>query len=107
MDNQLRNQIQEEMDRDLLKERQIKNKLKRFLKNHKQFKLVDKEEYSDAVIIFNKNDIDRYNFALTNRENPFTYINPSMQHLLVIYYLKNKNTHDKHLASFGYIKKKR
>ena len=44
MDNQLRNQIQEEMDRDLLKERQIKNKLKRFLKNHKQFKLVDKKK---------------------------------------------------------------
>ena len=107
MDNQLQRQIQEEMDKELLKERQIKNRLKRFLKNHKQFKLVDKKEDSDAVIIFNKNDIDRYNFSLTNGENPFNYINPFSQHLLDIYYLKNKNTHDKHLASFGYIKRKR
>ena len=107
MNNQLRNQIQEEMDREVIIEKQIKNTLKRFLKNHKQFKLVDKKENSDAVMIFRKDDIGRFQFALTNGENPFIYIDPSSQHLLDIYYLKNKNTHDKHLASFGYIKKKR
>ena len=107
MDNQLQRQIQQEMDRELIIEKQIKNTLKRFLKKHKQFKLVDKKENSDAVIIFRKDDIGRFQFALTNGENPFSYIDPSSQHLLDIYYLKNKNTHDKHLASFGYIKKKK
>ena len=107
MDNQLQRQIQEEMDRELIIEKQIKNTLKRFLKKHKQFKLVNKKENSDAVIIFRKDDIGRFQFALTNGENPFSYIDPSSQHLLDIYYLKNKNTHDKHLASFGYIKKKK
>ena len=38
MDNQLQRQIQEEMDRELLK-----NTLNRFLKKHGQFKLVDKK----------------------------------------------------------------
>ena len=107
MDNQLQRQIQEEMDREVIIEKQIKNTLKRFLKKHKQFKLVDKKENSDAVIIFRKDDIGRFQFALTNGENPFIYIDPSSQHLLDIYYLKNKNTHDKHLASFGYIKRKK
>ena len=107
MNNQLQRQIQIEIDQDLLKERQIKNILKRFLKNHRQFKLVDRKEDSDAVLIFNKNEIERFTFSLTNGENPFLHINPSSQHLLDIYYLKNKNTHNKRLASFGYIKKKK
>ena len=107
MDNQLQRQIQEEMDREVIIERQIKNRLKIFFKKHRQFKLVDKQENSDAVLIFNKNDITNYRFALTKGENPFIYVDPSMQHLLDMYYLKNKNTHDKHLSSFGYIKRKK
>ena len=43
MDNQLQRQIQEEMDREVIIEKQIKNTLNKFLKKHKQFKLVDKK----------------------------------------------------------------
>ena len=103
---QLQRQIQEEMDREAMIEKRIKNSIKRFFKRHKQFKLVDKKEDSDAVLIFRKDQIGTYRLALTKGDGPFLYLAPSEADLFMLYYIKNKNNHDSNLSTFGHIKRK-
>ena len=104
---QLRLQIQEEIDREAKMEKQRKNALKKFFKLHKQFKLVDKKEDSDAVLIFHKDRIGTYRLALTKGDGPFSYLAPSEADLFILYYIKNKNNHDSNLSTFGHIKRKK
>ena len=104
---QLQRQIQDEIDQEAKMEKQMKNVLKRFFKKYKQFKLVDKKEDSDAVLIFRKDRIGTYRLALTKGDDPFSYLAPSEADLFMLYYIKNKNNHDSNLSTFGHIKRRK
>ena len=104
---QLQRQIQEEIDQEAKMEKRIKNVLKNLKKKNKQFKLVDKKEDSDAVLIFRKDRIGTYRLALTKGDDPFSYIAPFETDLFVLYYIKNKNNHDSNLSTFGHIKRRK
>ena len=104
---QLQRQIQDEIDQEVKIQKQMKNVLKRFFKKNNQFKLVDKKEDSDAVIIFRKDRIGTYRLALTKGDDPFSYVAPHEAHLFMLYYIKNKNSHDGNLSTFGHIKRKK
>ena len=59
MDNhlQLRQQIQQEIDREAKIDRLIESKLRRFLKHTKNLKQVYRKEDCDAIMIFDRDDL--------------------------------------------------
>ena len=106
-ETQLRLQLQQEIDREARIDKMIENSIERFLKKYRQFKRVDRREDSDAVLIFYKNNIGKYNMALTgNEEEAFILNDPELADKIVTCYVKNKNKHDSRLHTYSYIKKR-
>ena len=93
MDNQLQRQIQEEMDREAMVERRIKNSIKRFFKMFKQYKEVTTIDQSDVVLIFDKTDIEYFNVFMTD-ENVKNYFKTNINPNYLFVYVKSKNKHD-------------
>ena len=72
-ETQLRLQLQEEIDREAKIDKIIENSMKRFFKKNRQFKRVDRRKDSDAVLIFYRDNIERYNMALTGDDEEKSY----------------------------------
>ena len=93
--------LNEEMKREAEIDRIINSKLRRFLKHNKQFIRVDTKEECTAIIIFNRNDLSKYNMFLYKDQEPI--IRDLETHdRITAFYLKNKNKHDvkKHTSSY-------
>ena len=82
-------------------DKRIKKKLKRFLKQHKQFKEVPDLDSCDIVLIFEKAKLNAYYLVVRNdfREEP----PPNSDDSCVVFYLKNTNPHDGRKSTRGYI----
>ena len=93
MDNQLQRQIQEEMEREEMIVRRINNSIKRFFKMFKQYKEVTTIDQSDIVLIFNKTDIEHFNFFMTD-ENVKNYFKTNINPNYLFVYIKSKNKHN-------------
>ena len=100
---QLRQQIQNEIDREAKIERLIEAKTKKFFKKNKQFYRVDRTEDYDAILIFSRDDLTKYQIYLkveikdcTDRLNIFPKV--------TLIYIKNKNKHDNRLHTYSFLK---
>ena len=93
MNNQLRRQIQEEIDQEAMVERRINNSIKRFFKMFKQYKEVTTIDQSDVVLIFDKTDIEYFNVFMTD-ENVKNYFKTNINPNYLFVYVKSKNKHD-------------
>ena len=93
MNNQLRRQIQEEIDQEAMVERRINNSIKRFFKMFKQYKEVTTIDQSDVVLMFDKSDIKYFNVFMTD-ENVKNYFKTNINPNHVFVYIKSKNKHD-------------
>ena len=93
--------LNEEMKREAEIDRIINSKLRRFLKHNKQFIRVDTKEECTTIIIFNRDDLSKYNMFLYKDQEPI--IRDLETHdRITAFYLKNKNKHDvkKHTSSY-------
>ena len=93
MNNQLRRQIQEEIDQEAMVERRINNSIKRFFKMFKQYKEVTTIDQSDVVLIFDKTDMEYFNVFMTD-ENVKNYFKTNINPNYLFVYVKSKNKHD-------------
>ena len=106
MSNQLRRQIEKEMEKEAIEERRINNSVKRFFKMFKQYKLVNSVEQSDVVLIFDKTDPEYFNILLTD-DGVKSFLNNNLQPSYVLVYVKNKNKHNAKLHVLSDVLKKR
>ena len=93
--------LNEEMKREAEIDRIINSKLKRFLK-HKQFIRVDTKEECTAIIIFNRDDLSKYNMFLYKDHDLIRDLDTHDR--ITAFYLKNKNKHDVKKHTSAYIK---
>ena len=103
-ETQLRLQIQQEMNREAKIDRIINNRVKKFLKKNRNFKIVKNISDSDVALVFRRDNPTECNMVLTNGEFPFCNI--KNENLYTIFYVKNKNKHDSKLHSYANIKNK-
>ena len=97
MANQLQRQIQEEIDREAKIDRLIENKVKKFLKQNKQFKLVNERKDCDAILYFYRDSIIKINFCVDNKEESLPF-NDRFSY----FFIKNKNTHHTKQHSYAF-----
>ena len=101
---QLRQQIQNEIDREAKIDRLIEAKIKKFFKKNKQFYRVDQMEDYDAILIFSRDDLTKYQIYLKVEiiKNCFDRLDVLPRVTLV--YIKNKNKHDNRLHTYSFLK---
>ena len=99
----LRQQIQEEIDREAKIDQAIESMVKKFLKQNKQFYQVPELNGCDAVLFYFRNDLTRYHIKLyTERNEVFKKLHKLKGMSFV--YLKNKNTHNVKLHTRAFIR---
>ena len=98
-------QIQEEMEREAKIDRAIESIKRRFLKQqvNKKYRIVSTRKEADALLIFDRNDLSKYSFALNE-----DYCNSLTQLISLnsstVVYLKNRNPRDSKTSALGDIK---
>ena len=100
---QLRQQIQNEIEREAKIDRMIEAKTKKFLKKNKQFYRVDETEDYDAILIFYRNDLTNYQIYLKVEIENCTDCLDILPKVTLIY-IKNKNKHDNRLHTYSFLK---
>ena len=98
---QLQRQIQEEMDREAKIDRLIKNQMKKFFKQNKQFKIVNERKDCDSILYFYRKIPIILSFTVDDKSK---YI-PFDERYTTIF-LKNKNPHDGRRSSRAFKKDK-
>ena len=85
------------------KEKKLKKYKEKLIKNLTNFKEVKERKKADALLIINKDKLNKYDLRLNDfSENQIK----EMEDLgYNFYYLKNTNPHDKRLSTIGFIKK--
>ena len=101
---QLQRQIQEEIDREAKFEKLINKRVKRFLKDNKQFYQVNQIEGCHAVLIFKKEIPLKVDLRISDPENPINEIFFSLPYSL--FFLKYKNKHNSKSHVKTYIKER-
>ena len=99
---QLQRQIQEEIDREAKFEKLINKRVKRFLKDNKQFYQVNQIEGCHVVLIYKKEIPLKVDLRISDPENPIDEIFFSLPYSL--FFLKYKNKHDSKSHVKTYIK---
>ena len=91
MDEQikLRNKIQEEINEEARMDKLIDKQVKRFLKQSKEFKIVNERKDCDAILYFYRKQPIKTSFAVDfkQKELPFN-------EKYTYFFIKNKNKHD-------------
>ena len=100
---QLQRQIQEEIDREAKIDRKIESMVKKFKKKNKQFYRIPELNGCDAVLFYFRNDLTRYNIKLYKEGNEAFKKLYELKGITFVY-LKNKNTHDVRLNTYGFIR---
>ena len=102
-ETQLRLQIQEEMDREAKIERLIEAKVKKFLKQNRQFYPVPELNGCDAVLFYFRNDLTRYHIKLYIEKNEAFKKLHELKGIFFVY-LKNRNNHNTKLHTNAFIR---
>ena len=102
-ETQLRLQIQQEIDREAKIDRMIESKVKKILKENRQFYQVQKRKGCDAVLIYFRDDLSRFHIKLYSELNDSFDLIERLERATCVY-IKNKNTHDNRLHTFSFIK---
>ena len=100
---QLRQQIQNEIDREAKIDRMIEAKTKKFFRKNKQFYRVDQMEDYDAILIFSRDDLTKYQIYLKVEIENCTDRLDILPRVTLIY-IKNKNKHDNRLHTYSFLK---
>ena len=100
---QLRQQIQNEIDREAKIDRMIEAKTKKFLKTNKQFYRVGQMEECDAILIFSRDDLTKYQIYLKVETKNCPDRLDELARVTLIY-IKNKNKHDNRLHTYSFLK---
>ena len=97
-ETQLRLQIQEEIDREAKIDRMIETKVKKFLKESRQFYRVSERKTCDAILFFHRDDLTKTSFKLNNDTAPLPF-----NDRVTYFFIKNKNNHHSkfHTRSFN------
>ena len=101
----LRQQIEEEMQREAKIDKIIESIKRRFLKQqvNRKYRIVSTRKEADAILIFNRNDISNYSFVLNadwaEETAQIISLNSS-----TVFYLKNRNPRDSKTSTLGDIK---
>ena len=101
---QLQRQIQEEIDREAKIDRKIESMVKKIKKKNKQFCRIPELNGCDAVLFFFRSDLTRYHIKLYIEGNEAFKKLLELKGITFVY-LKNKNTHDVRLNTYGFIRK--
>ena len=96
-ETQLRLQIQQEIDREAKIDRLIEAKVKKNLKENRQFYRVDHYTNCDANIIYCRDDLTRWYIRLSHEDN---YPIEDLDKVTYVY-IKNKNKHDSSIIMRG------
>ena len=96
----LRQQIQQEIDREAKIDRMIESKVKKFLKENRQFYRVDHYTNCDATIIYCRDDLTRWYIRLSHEDN---YPIEDLDKVTCVY-IKNKNKHDNRLHTYSFLR---
>ena len=99
-ETQLRLQIQEEIDREVKIDRLIEAKVKKFLKQNKQFYRIPELNGCDATIIYHRDDLTRWYIRLSHEDN---YPIEDLDKVTCVY-IKNKNKHDNALHTYSFLR---
>ena len=99
----LRQQIQEEMDREAKIDQTIESMVKKFLKRNKQFYRVPELNGCDAVLFYFRNDLKRYHIKLYREGNEAFKKLHELRGMSFVY-LKNINTHNVKLHTHAFIR---
>ena len=86
------------------KKGKTKNIKKRFLKKHPKFKEVDTRKDADAALIIDSNDPNNHDIRLNGFSDE--YIEGLRNAGFEVYYLKNKNPHDRKHSTIGFINRR-
>ena len=98
---QLQRQIQEEIDREAKIDRLIKNQMKKFFKQNKQFKIVDERKDCDSILYFYRKQPISTSFAIDDKSKDIRF-----DKRYTYFFLKNKNHHDGRRSSRAFKKDK-
>ena len=99
----LRQQIQEEIDREAKIDQAIESMVKKFLKHNKQFYRVPELNGCDAVLFYFRDDLTRYHIKLYTEGNEAFKKIHELRGISFVY-LKNKNTHNVKLHTRAFIR---
>ena len=99
----LRQQIQQEIDREAEIDRMIEVMVKTFLKRNKQFYRVPELNGCDAVLFYFRDDLTRYHIKLYTEGNEGFKKLHELRGLSFVY-LKNKNNHNVKLHTRAFIR---
>ena len=84
-----------------MSDKRIKKAVKRFM-NKIPFKQVDSFEEADILLLFDRNNLQRYNVMM--KEDHIVDLLFSLPNNFKIYYFKSTNPHNNKLTSVGFIK---
>ena len=95
---QLQRQIQQEIDREAKIDRLIEAKVKKFLKESRQFYRVGQRKGCDAILFFHRDDLTKTSFKLNDDTAPLPF-----NDRVTYFFIKNKNNHHSkfHTRSFN------
>ena len=98
----LQQQIEEEIQREVKIDKRIAGIVKRILKykENNKYRIVSTRKEADAILVFIRSDLTRYNIVLNEENNE--HLN-SYEHddRISMIFLKNKNPHDGKKATVG------
>ena len=97
-ETQLRLQIQEEIDREVKIDRLIEAKVKKILKESRQFYRVGQRKGCDAILFFHRDDLSKTSFKVDDDTEPLPF-----NDRVTYFFIKNKNNHHSksHTRSFN------
>ena len=99
-------QIQEEIQREAAIDAKIEKLKNNFIKQpaNRKYRIIPTKKDADAVLLFNRSNLTRYNIILCKENNKFIDACDEEPSIIMIY-LKNKNPHDAKASTYGDIKK--
>ena len=95
-------QIEQEIQREAKIDKRIDSIVKRILKysENRKYRIVTRRKDADAVIVFIRSDLSKYNIVL-NEENNEHLNNHEHDARITMIFLKNKKPHDSKKATLG------
>ena len=101
----LQQQIQREINEEARIDKRIESFKKRLMKLHcnRKYRIIPNNKGADAMIVFNRNNLSKYNIVLYEENNEtLATIENNPKYTLI--FLKNKNPHDAKLSTYGDLK---
>ena len=97
----LQRQIEEEMQREAAIDKRIEIMQKRWFRQpaNRKYKVIPTKEGADAVLIFNRKELNNFHVVLCGKNNDFPF-DPAVSMI----FLKNENPHDSKSTTYADIR---